>query len=92
MAFNANEREFVLAALALRAGLALWGVERIVKVAAGKGMTGLCWTAGFQMRFAIELQRRLAKVLPSKVVLARDGFDYPFTDDEMERRLDLLLA
>jgi uncharacterized protein (DUF2336 family) len=92
MAFNANEREFVLAALALRAGLPLWGVERIVKGATGKGMTALCWKASLQMRFAIELQRRLAKVPPSKVVLARDGFDYPYTDDEMESRLDLLLA
>ncbi len=92
MAFNANERDFVLAALALRAGLPLWGVERIVNGATGKGMTALCWKAGLQMRFAIELQRRLARVPPSKVVLARDGFDYPYTDEEMESRLDLLLA
>ena len=92
MALNSNEREFVMAALALRAGVPLWGVERIVKGATGKGMTALCWKAGIQMRFAIELQRRLARVPPSKVVHARDGFDYPFSDDEMQSRLELLLA
>ena len=89
---NANEREFVTVALALRAGVPLWGVERIVKGATGKGMTALCWKAGVPMRFAIELQRRLARVPPSRVVLARDGFDYPFSDDEMKSRLELLLA
>lgn len=92
MAFAAGEKEFVMAALALRAGVPLWGVERIVNGATGKGMTALCWKAGLQMRFAIELQRRLARVPPSKVVLARDGFDYPFTDEDMRSRLDLLLA
>jgi uncharacterized protein (DUF2336 family) len=92
MALNANEREFVMASLALRAGVPLWGVERIVKGATGKGMTALCWKAGVQMRFAMELQRRLALVPPSKMVHARDGFDYPFTDDEMKSRLELLLA
>lgn len=92
MALNANEREFVMAALALRAGVPLWGVERIVKGATGKGMTALCWKAGVQMRFAIELQRRLALVPQSRIVNARDGFDYPFSDDEMQSRLELLLA
>ncbi|MEX2453103.1 MAG: DUF2336 domain-containing protein [Rhodospirillaceae bacterium] len=92
LALNANERDFVMAALALRAGVPLWGVERIVKGATGKGMTALCWKAGIQMRFAIDLQRRLARVPQSRIVNARDGFEYPFTDDEMESRLELLLA
>ena len=92
MALNANEREFVMTALALRAGVPLWGVERIVKGASGLGMTALSWKAGVPMRFAIDLQRRLAHVPPSKVVLARDGVDYPFTAEDMEKRLELLLA
>ena len=92
MALNASEREFVMAALALRAEVPLWGVERIVKGATGKGMTALCWKAGVQMRFAIEMQRRLALVPSSRIVNARDGFDYPFSDEEMEGRLELLLA
>lgn len=92
MALNANEREFVIAALALRAGVHMRGVQRIVGGASGKGMTALCWKAGVPMRFAIELQRRLARVPPSKVVLARDGVDYPFTEEDMKSRLELLLT
>ncbi|CAN0430099.1 unnamed protein product [Discosporangium mesarthrocarpum] len=92
MALNANEREFVMAALALRAGVPLWGVERIVDGRSAKGMTALSWKAGIKMRFAIELQRRLARVAPSSVIHARDGFDYPFSEEDMQGRLDLLLA
>lgn len=92
MALNANEREFLIAALALRTGIHMRDVQRIVGGATGKGMTALCWKAGVPMRFAIELQRRLARVPPSKVVLARDGVDYPFTEEDMKSRLELLLT
>lgn len=92
MALNANEREFVMAALALRAGVPLWGVQRIVDGRSAKGLTALCWKAGIKMRFTIELQRRLARVPPSSVIHARDGFDYPFSEEDMQGRLDLLLA
>ena len=92
MALNANEREFVMAAIALRAGIPLWGVERIVGGQSAKGVTALCWKAGIKMRFAIELQRRLARVAPASVIHARDGIDYPFSEEDMQSRLDILLA
>ena len=92
MALNANEREFVMASIALRAGIPLWGVERIVDGQSAKGVTALCWKAGIKMRLAIELQRRLARVAPSSVIHARDGIDYPFSEEDMKGRLDLLLA
>ena len=92
MALNANEREFVMAAIALHAGVPLWGVERIVDGRSAKGVTALCWKAGIKMRFAIKLQRRLARVAPSNVIHARDGIDYPFSEEAMQGRLDLLLA
>ena len=44
------------------------------------------------MRFAIELQRRLARIPSSRVIHARDGFDYPFSEEDMQGRLELLLA
>jgi uncharacterized protein (DUF2336 family) len=92
MALNANEREFVMASIALRAGIPLWGVERIVDGRSAKGVTALCWKAGIKMRFAIEIQRRLARVTPSSVIHARDGIDYPFSEEDMQGRLDLLLT
>jgi len=92
LALNANERDFLMAGIALRAGVPLWGVERIVDGQSARGVTALCWKAGIPMRFAIELQRRLARIPPSKVIHARDGVDYPFSEEEMQGRLDLLLA
>lgn len=92
LALNANEREFLMAGLALRAGVPLWGVERIIDGQSARCVTALCWKAGIPMRFAIELQRRLARIPPSKVIHARDGVDYPFSENEMQGRLDLLLA
>ena len=92
LALNSNEREFLMAGLALRASVPLWGVERIIEGGSAKGVTALCWKAGIPMRFAIELQRRLARIPPSKVIHARDGVDYPFSEEEMQGRLDLLLA
>ncbi|MDE0794154.1 MAG: hypothetical protein OSB76_00730 [Alphaproteobacteria bacterium] len=55
-------------------------------------MIALFWKAGIKIRFAIELQHQLARVVPSSVIHARDGFDYPFSEDDMQGRLDLLLA
>ena len=92
LALNANERDFLMAGIALRAGVPLWGVERIVDGQSARGVTALRWKAGIPMRFAIELQRRLARIPPSKVIHARDGVDYPFSEEEMQGRLDLLLA
>ncbi|NDC89931.1 MAG: DUF2336 domain-containing protein, partial [Bacteroidetes bacterium] len=73
LALNANERDFLMAGIALRAGVPLWGVERIVDGQSARGVTALRWKAGIPMRFAIELQRRLARIPPSKVIHARDG-------------------
>ena len=92
LALNANERDFLMAGIALRAGVPLWGVERIVDGQSARGVTALRWKAGIPMRFAIELLRRLARIPPSKVIHARDGVDYPFSEEEMQGRLDLLLA
>jgi hypothetical protein len=40
----------------------------------------------------IELQRRTARIPPSEVIHAHDSIDYPFSEKEMQGRLDLVLA
>ena len=76
-----------MAMIILQAGVPLWCVERNAK-----NVIALFWKAGIKIRFAIELQHQLARVVPSSVIYARDGFDYPFSEDDMQGRLDLLLA
>jgi len=43
------------------------------------------WTAGFFARFAMDLQRQLAGILPTKTVNARDGVYYAHSTSEMRK-------
>ena len=46
LALNANEREFMMVAIALRSGVPVWGVTRIKEGSGTNGVTTLCWKAG----------------------------------------------
>ena len=53
-----------------------------------KGITALAWKAGLGMRVATQLQLRMGGIPPGDVLHARDGVDYPLTDEEMTWQLD----
>jgi hypothetical protein len=75
--------------LAHRSGLPAGTVQRVLSSASGKAVTALCWKAGFKMRFALEVQRRIARVPGRSILNARDGVDYPLSPEEMEIQLEL---
>jgi hypothetical protein len=52
-------------------------------------MMALAWKAGLSARFAMDLERILARVPPRAIVNARDGLDFPFTSAEMTQHLAL---
>ncbi len=83
-----GNRLFVSHALAVKAGLAVAVVDRIAAARSAKAMTALSWKAGFSMRFAIKLQARFANVPSSEILQARDGFDYPMSEEDMTWQLD----
>jgi uncharacterized protein (DUF2336 family) len=89
LALAAGERGFVTAALALRAGVDLLAARRIVFSKSAKAVTALTWKAKFPMRFAVEIQARLAGIGPAAILYARDGIDYPLTPTEMNWHLSL---
>ncbi len=89
LALASGEREFVTAALALRAGLDPGVGRRIVLSKSAKAMTALAWKGHFPMRFAIELQGRLAGIPPMARLYARGGIDYPLTAQEMSWHIEL---
>ena len=89
LALAAGEREFVTAALALRAGLDRQVGRRIIMSKSAKAVTALAWKGRFPMRFAIELQGRLAGIAPMARLYARDGVDYPLSPQEMAWHLEL---
>ena len=88
-ALDNKDTEFVLAALALRAGIPMPTVERMVRVKSVKTIVALAWKAGFSARFAMDLQRDLAFIPPNKIMNARDGIDFPLRNDEMEYQLSI---
>ncbi len=41
------------------------------------------------MRTAVDLQTKLARIEPGAVLYAKDGLDYPLSEDELRWRLEL---
>ena len=42
------------------------------------------------MRFALEVQKRVSRIPPNQLLNARDGRDYPMSQDEMAFQLELV--
>lgn len=85
-----RDREFVYAALARLANTTIPMVEKIFGMKAPKPVVALCWRAGLSMRMALQMQQELAQVAPGELIYPRGGTDYPLTEEELLRQLDLL--
>lgn len=82
-----GNRAFVTHALAIKSGLAPAVVERIAAARSAKAVTALAWKSGFSMRFAIKLQARFGNVPSSEILQAKDGFDFPMSEEDMTWQL-----
>lgn len=82
-ALSSNDRDFVMAGLAVRADMALDLVHKIVVTQSAKGVVSLAWKAGMSMPFAVQLQTKLARIPPSDVLGAKRGNGYPLVVEEM---------
>jgi hypothetical protein len=87
-ALSWNDRVFVLEGLALKAQVPPELIDRIFMAGSAKGVVALSWRAGLSMRAAMQLQVKAAGVAPKKVVNAKDGTDYPMSEDEMMQLLE----
>ena len=88
-ALDGADRDFVIAALALRGKFSVDKVQRIVAARSPRSMTALAWKAGFTARFAIELQKRLGRIPPPSILNARDGIDFALTEGQMAEQLSM---
>jgi uncharacterized protein (DUF2336 family) len=79
-----REYDFIQMGLALRSKLPLSTVKRMIETRSAKAVTALVWRAGLPMRYALDLQRELAKVPHSELLYPRNGEDFPLTPDEMD--------
>lgn len=87
-ALDTGDRPFVIQALALLGEVSPDVISKAVSMSSSKGMTALAWNAGLGMRTAVQLQLRLARVPPPKILQARNGVDYPLSEDEMHWQIE----
>ena len=87
-AMSGNKRALCIHALALKAGLPVGTVRRILAARSAKSVTALCWKAGLSMRMAVQMQTSLAHVPHQSTLFAHNGTEYPLPPDEMQWHID----
>ena len=73
--------------LAVMADVPLEVVDKVLMSRDGNAITALGFKAGLKMRTAYDIQVRIAMVPRDKLVLARNGFEYPSTPKDMQMAL-----
>jgi hypothetical protein len=86
-ATESGDRRSVVYALAELAQVSKSVVERILISQSGKAITALAWQAKLAMRTAVAIQSAVVRLPNHKIVMARDGVDYPLPADEMRWHL-----
>jgi uncharacterized protein (DUF2336 family) len=87
-AVNAGKRRFATAGLAARASMSYETARDLLATRSAKAVTALAWKAGLEMRDAIQVQLRLAGVSPQSALYARDGTDYPLSEEDLQWQLE----
>lgn len=88
-AVRAGDREFAIAALAVRSGLSAEIIRKVVSERNAKGMVAVTWKAGFSAKLAETLQLRLLQLKRSDI-LAADGANYPLATETLEFQIGFL--
>ncbi|MGH6948046.1 MAG: DUF2336 domain-containing protein [Kiloniellales bacterium] len=89
-ALMGGDREFVRYALALRTGLALALVERVVADRSVKGVVACAWKAGCSAHLAVQLQVHLAGIEPARMLKPALGGGYSMTEEELNWQIEFL--
>ncbi|MGN6147987.1 MAG: DUF2336 domain-containing protein [Rhizomicrobium sp.] len=82
-AAEAGKREFVIAALALLARIPIETARRIIQSGTAKPAVALVWRAKLSMRVAFKVQSLVMRLKGGELLPARDGVDFPLSEDEM---------
>ena len=87
-----GDREAMVRLLAEAAGLATVVVERAARLRSAKGLTSLCWQAGFSPRAAMLAQVALGQLAPESLLPSPAGGGWPLSPEEMRWQVELLSA
>ena len=88
-ACHSGDVDFVKKALVLKSKLGFAIVDEILGMVSAKSVIALCWKAELDIKTAVLVQKRIARISPSEVQGSADG-GYPYTDDEMDWQLDFI--
>lgn len=85
-------RDYALAygALAHLSGIAVEKIEAVFDSRSAKSVVAVTWKAGLSMRLALQLQKEAAHIPHKDLIYPRGGTDFPLSDDELKRQLDIL--
>jgi uncharacterized protein (DUF2336 family) len=87
-AISWNDRDFVVAAVALMAKVPDDIAGAILDAKNGKAVTALAWKAGLSMRAAMQLQARIANIPGRDLINAKGGSAYPLSEHDMLWQLE----
>ena len=84
---GANDLKLARAALAVRSGLTLEAVGKVLGTQSAKGVVSLCWKAQLPADMSVKIQLKLGHVPPGQTLNPRGG-DYPLSEDDMTWQLE----
>jgi uncharacterized protein (DUF2336 family) len=83
-----GNKEAVIVALATLARVQPLIVRRIIDAHSAKAVIALVWWARLSMRVAFKIQAFVARLPPKECLAARNGKDFPLSEDEMRWQLN----
>ena len=89
-ALTAGDGEFVMAALAVLAGVPPTLVAKVADTHSAKGAVALVWKAALSPVFAAQLQTRLLHIPPADVLRPRPDNRFALAPEDMQWQLDFL--
>jgi len=84
-----GQREFVIAALALRADLRPIVIEKAFRNKTAKGIIAAVWKAGFSAKTAEIIQRDVAKLTADTILVADNG-NFPMSEGDLEWQFEVI--
>ncbi len=88
-AVKKGQREFVIAALALRTELRPIVMEKVFRDKAAKGIVAAAWKAELGAKTAELIQRDIAKLDDGKILKA-SGVEYPLSEGDLEWQFEVI--
>ncbi len=85
-----NQREFVVAALAVLTSLSAVRMEKAVRQKDPKGMVAIAWKAGLSVKTILPLQVDLAGISEDKTLKPANDGSYPMSESDMEWQFEVM--